>query len=294
MNNQLKQHIKEASVKTEQEASIELIKKEVIVSSEEITSLRFSLEQAHKVIKGLQVALDEEKTKKDEIEKLLYESQETIEEIQHCTTPLDSNIGSPHWPLDISTVRDDTNISSQSSLSQPLIPDDDNSSSTSHSNTASSWKTDRRPTLNDEILNVENARLLENSKRCVNQNNLNHYGSFYKENAHRTSEEGGFKMITNEKEENLNSTNITCNIEENPNHPFSDINENDFNKVDLPAIMQTMIGEWLYKYVRNRVGQGISANYHRRFFWLHPYTRILYWCTQEPGTEGEWKAKSGK
>ena len=73
MNNQLKQHIKEASVKTEQEASIELIKKEVIVSSEEITSLRFSLEQAHKVIKELQVALYEEKMKKDEIEKLLYE-----------------------------------------------------------------------------------------------------------------------------------------------------------------------------------------------------------------------------
>lgn len=79
-------------------------------------------------------------------------------------------------------------------------------------------------------------------------------------------------------------------------HPMVSINEDDFDQSDLPAIMHTMMGEWLYKYIRFKVVHGISDHRHRRFFWLHPYTKVLYWCQQEPGgiVEGEWRAKSGK
>ncbi|KAB8801890.1 hypothetical protein FH972_026711 [Carpinus fangiana] len=62
----------------------------------------------------------------------------------------------------------------------------------------------------------------------------------------------------------------------------------------IAAITQTMIGEFLWKYTR-KPGRGeMSDNRHRRFFWIHPYTRTLYWSTQDPGAAGraELKAKS--
>ena len=62
----------------------------------------------------------------------------------------------------------------------------------------------------------------------------------------------------------------------------------------IQAITQTMIGEFLWKYTR-RAGRGeMSNNRHRRFFWVHPYTRTLYWSDRDPSTAGraQLKAKS--
>ncbi|KAL8628119.1 hypothetical protein Q9189_006192 [Teloschistes chrysophthalmus] len=62
----------------------------------------------------------------------------------------------------------------------------------------------------------------------------------------------------------------------------------------IKAITQTMIGEFLWKYTR-KAGRGeMSNNRHRRFFWIHPYTRTLYWSDRNPSTGGraEMKAKS--
>lgn len=62
----------------------------------------------------------------------------------------------------------------------------------------------------------------------------------------------------------------------------------------IQAITQTMIGEFLWKYTR-KAGRGeMSSNRHRRFFWVHPYTRTLYWSDKDPATAGraELKAKS--
>ncbi|SAM09468.1 hypothetical protein [Absidia glauca] len=61
----------------------------------------------------------------------------------------------------------------------------------------------------------------------------------------------------------------------------------------ISAITQTMIGEWMWKHTRKQLGSGISVNKHKRFFWVHPYTRTLYWSTHEPGADAdEAKAKS--
>ena len=62
----------------------------------------------------------------------------------------------------------------------------------------------------------------------------------------------------------------------------------------IQAITQTMIGEFLWKYTR-KAGRGdMSNNRHRRFFWVHPYTRTLYWSDHDPSTAGraQLKAKS--
>lgn len=62
----------------------------------------------------------------------------------------------------------------------------------------------------------------------------------------------------------------------------------------IQAITQTMIGEYLWKYTR-KAGRGdMSSNRHRRFFWVHPYTRTLYWSGKDPAIarRAELKAKS--
>lgn len=62
----------------------------------------------------------------------------------------------------------------------------------------------------------------------------------------------------------------------------------------IQAITQTMIGEYLWKYTR-KAGRGeMSGNRHRRYFWVHPYTRTLYWTDRDPSSGGraELRAKS--
>ncbi|KAI7875378.1 hypothetical protein K492DRAFT_210965 [Lichtheimia hyalospora FSU 10163] len=61
----------------------------------------------------------------------------------------------------------------------------------------------------------------------------------------------------------------------------------------IALITQTMIGDWMWKYTRKTVGNGISERRHKRFFWIHPYTRTLYWSAHAPGMDGrEVRAKS--
>ncbi|TAQ88477.1 hypothetical protein B7494_g3180 [Chlorociboria aeruginascens] len=62
----------------------------------------------------------------------------------------------------------------------------------------------------------------------------------------------------------------------------------------INAITQTMIGEYLWKYTRKAGRGGLSENRHRRYFWVHPYTRTLYWSDRDPSQAGraELKAKS--
>ncbi|KFY80669.1 hypothetical protein V499_00497 [Pseudogymnoascus sp. VKM F-103] len=62
----------------------------------------------------------------------------------------------------------------------------------------------------------------------------------------------------------------------------------------IQAITQTMIGDYLWKYTRKAGRSDMSSTRHRRYFWVHPYTRTLYWSDRDPSTAGrsELKAKS--
>lgn len=62
----------------------------------------------------------------------------------------------------------------------------------------------------------------------------------------------------------------------------------------IHAITQTMIGEFLYKYTRRTLGKGHGQGRHKRFFWVHPYTKTLYWSSADPGSSNvsESSAKS--
>lgn len=52
----------------------------------------------------------------------------------------------------------------------------------------------------------------------------------------------------------------------------------------IRCITQTMIGEYLWKYTRKHARKELSHNRHLRFFWVHPYSRSLYWCKRNPST----------
>ncbi|KAI8606342.1 meiotic cell cortex C-terminal pleckstrin homology-domain-containing protein [Dissophora ornata] len=60
----------------------------------------------------------------------------------------------------------------------------------------------------------------------------------------------------------------------------------------IQLITQTMIGDYLWKYTRKRMAMGEKS--HRRYVWVHPYTKTLYWSLANPGAEGsrEQRAKS--
>ena len=60
----------------------------------------------------------------------------------------------------------------------------------------------------------------------------------------------------------------------------------------IQAITQTMIGEMMWKYTR-KAGRGEMSNTrHRRFFWVHPYTRTLYWSDRDPASADRAQLKS--
>jgi hypothetical protein len=60
-------------------------------------------------------------------------------------------------------------------------------------------------------------------------------------------------------------------------------------------LTQAMIGEFLYKYTRRTIGKEHGERRHKRFFWLHPFTRTLYWSDSDPGSSNvsEPSARSG-
>ncbi|GJJ69114.1 hypothetical protein EMPS_01460 [Entomortierella parvispora] len=62
----------------------------------------------------------------------------------------------------------------------------------------------------------------------------------------------------------------------------------------IQLITQTMIGDYLWKYTRRRMANMMSEKRHRRYVWIHPYNKTMYWSLSNPGDQGarEQKAKS--
>ena len=78
----------------------------------------------------------------------------------------------------------------------------------------------------------------------------------------------------------------------------------------VDAIAQTMIGEWMWKYVRRRKSFGIpespqaefesgknsgdNGSRHKRWVWLAPYDRAVMWSTKQPTSGPALMGKSGR
>ncbi|CCD26988.1 Num1p NDAI_0J00960 [Naumovozyma dairenensis CBS 421] len=69
-------------------------------------------------------------------------------------------------------------------------------------------------------------------------------------------------------------------------------NLNDKSSI-IPALTQTVVGEYLYKYYPRLGAFGGIKSRHERFFWIHPYNMTLYWSDSNPAmpNPGESKTK---
>ncbi|KAK0635578.1 hypothetical protein B0T17DRAFT_485871 [Bombardia bombarda] len=71
----------------------------------------------------------------------------------------------------------------------------------------------------------------------------------------------------------------------------------------VDAIAQTMVGEWMFKYVRRRKSFGVSDgkggdensnDRHKRWVWLAPYERAILWSSKQPSSGSALMGKSGR
>ena len=72
----------------------------------------------------------------------------------------------------------------------------------------------------------------------------------------------------------------------------------------VDAIAQTMVGEWMFKYVRRRKSFGVSEPSvegdngngvrHKRWVWLAPYERAVMWSSKQPTSGSALLGKSGR
>lgn len=112
------------------------------------------------------------------------------------------------------------------------------------------------------------------------------------------SQQSGVVADDNAKSNNYGDTSNGCNPHATCHHIHfgsGDFGENSDSRLYIRALTKTMIGDWMWKYTRRVAGKGISEHKHKRFFWLHPYSKTLYWSTQEPGVDGHcYNTKSGK
>ena len=57
------------------------------------------------------------------------------------------------------------------------------------------------------------------------------------------------------------------------------------------AILQCMIGEYMYKYARRGLFGGAEKR-HRRYFFINPYNRTIHWTERDPSTTPGGKSKT--
>ncbi|CAF3608019.1 hypothetical protein SNK05_003513 [Fusarium graminearum] len=71
----------------------------------------------------------------------------------------------------------------------------------------------------------------------------------------------------------------------------------------VDAIAQTMVGEWMFKYVRRRKSFGMPESNgkddtgndrHKRWVWLAPYERAILWSSKQPASGSALLGKAGR
>ncbi|KAL4725332.1 hypothetical protein ACLX1H_007479 [Fusarium chlamydosporum] len=71
----------------------------------------------------------------------------------------------------------------------------------------------------------------------------------------------------------------------------------------VDAIAQTMVGEWMFKYVRRRKSFGMPESNgkddtgndrHKRWVWLAPYERAILWSSKQPASGSALMGKPGR
>lgn len=74
----------------------------------------------------------------------------------------------------------------------------------------------------------------------------------------------------------------------------NDTEQEDIDPKVIQALTHAMIGDWIYKYTRRYVAGKTGNRRHYRYFWIHPYTKTLYWSYTQPDVDhDESRSKRG-
>lgn len=75
----------------------------------------------------------------------------------------------------------------------------------------------------------------------------------------------------------------------------NDTEQEDIDPKVIQALTHAMIGDWIYKYTRRYVAGKTGNRRHYRYFWIHPYTKTLYWSYTQPDVDhDESRSKRGR
>ncbi|KAI1104478.1 hypothetical protein F4804DRAFT_187442 [Jackrogersella minutella] len=114
---------------------------------------------------------------------------------------------------------------------------------------------------------------------------------------------GGPKYRSHRSQPSTNTANTTNTaVTENTNSASVESGQQSSSVVD--AIAQTMVGEWMFKYVRRRKSFGMADNNpraeensndrHKRWVWLAPYERSILWSSKQPASGNALMGKPGR
>ncbi|KAI8341477.1 meiotic cell cortex C-terminal pleckstrin homology-domain-containing protein [Chlamydoabsidia padenii] len=279
------------------------------------TTLQSSLQSANITIQELQHSLDNEQKKRMEMETLWRETQEAAEEETYLslstdTAPVSTSFDQqnnlsryPPSPVEMEnsegymidkryhqhtflSLSDELSLASGALLS-PTCPDVHKSTLwsseilTTHTNLDDMGPTNASSiTIISEPTHTK-APSAEHGDSII-QNNTDTYGSLWSTGSYI------YQPSSTLQQQQNNSASVSSNPAFNSSTKHSDSDHRC-----IRALTRTMIGDWMWKYTRKVIGTKFSEKRHKRFFWLHPYSKTLYWSTQEPGLNGyQYKTKS--
>ncbi|KAI8081537.1 meiotic cell cortex C-terminal pleckstrin homology-domain-containing protein [Halteromyces radiatus] len=132
-----------------------------------------------------------------------------------------------------------------------------------------------------KVVQVQHINSEEDKKEQVNYGSLLATESYIYQSARKKDSPSQQLGIIHDNDDGSKKTDTGNSVTPQPHFTGQ-----DDNKRCIRALTRTMIGDWIWKYTRKVVGSGISEKKHKRFFWLHPYSKTLYWSNQEPGLDG--------
>ncbi|KAK6604906.1 nuclear migration protein [Botrytis cinerea] len=115
----------------------------------------------------------------------------------------------------------------------------------------------------------------------------------------RDNGSGGYRM----HRQQLSTTNTTFTTNTAGSSVITDIQSTNQATTVVDAIAQTMVGEWMFKYVRRRKSFGVSDHdgdnatngaRHKRWVWLAPYERAVMWSSKQPTSGSALLGKTGR
>lgn len=117
----------------------------------------------------------------------------------------------------------------------------------------------------------------------------------------RGSSSARYRTHQSQPSTNTAFTNNTNNTTNTNNTDLASTSSQPLGVVD--AIAQSMVGEWMFKYVRRRKSFGVpesgnrdenSNDRHKRWVWLAPYERAILWSSKQPSNNSTLMGKSGR